>query len=80
MRSSSRRSSGTSALRAAMACWMAAAQATASTTLANSTSVPSPISLTMRPLWAAIVGSINSARHACKLASVPVSSAPMSRL
>ena len=35
--------------RSAMARWMAAAQATASTTLSNTDSVPSPISLTRRP-------------------------------
>ena len=33
------------------------AQFTASTTLPNSTMVPSPISLTMRPWWAATAGS-----------------------
>ena len=44
-----RRSSGTSALRSAIAAWISTAQRTASTTLANSTSRPSPVVLTMRP-------------------------------
>jgi len=40
------------------------AQATASTTLGNSTSSPSPVVLTMRPLCSAIFGSIRSRRSA----------------
>ena len=36
------------------------AQVTASTALANSTKTPSPVSLTMRPAWAAIFGSMIS--------------------
>ena len=44
-----RRSSGMAALRSAMARWISMAQRTASTALANSTSAPSPVVLTMRP-------------------------------
>ena len=35
--------------------WISTAQATAFTTLGNSTSMPSPVSLTMRPLCSAIL-------------------------
>ena len=45
--------------------------ATASTTLANSTSTPSPIVLTIRPPCSAISGSISSPRCAFSAASVP---------
>ena len=38
------------------------AQRTASTALANSTSMPSPVVLTMRPRWLAMAGSIRSLR------------------
>ena len=47
------------------------AQRTASTTLANSTSSPSPVVLTMRPRCSAILGSTSSRRCALKAASVP---------
>jgi hypothetical protein len=60
--------------------WISTAQRTASTTLANSTSAPSPMSLTMRPWCVAIVGLMNSRRSALRRASVPSSSAAMSRL
>ncbi|KSV77389.1 hypothetical protein N182_22690 [Sinorhizobium sp. GL2] len=40
---------GTSTLRSRILRWMSAAQATAFTTLGNSTSMPSPVTLTMRP-------------------------------
>ena len=40
---------GQPALRSAMPRWISTAQRTASTTLANSTSRPSPVVLTMRP-------------------------------
>ena len=53
---------------------------TASTTLRNSTTAPSPVRLTMRPLWIAIVGSIRSLRSVLRRASVRSSSAPASRL
>ena len=49
MRNSTRLSCGTSALRSRILCWMSAAQATALTTLGNSTSKPSPVSLTILP-------------------------------
>ncbi len=38
-----------SALRSTIARWISTAQRTASTTLENSTSIPSPVVLTMRP-------------------------------
>ena len=56
------------------------AQRSASTTLANSTSSPSPMVLTMRPRYSAILGSISSRRYALSRARVPSSSAPISRL
>jgi adenylate cyclase len=43
------RGSGTSALRSTIARWISTAHRTASTTLENSTSIPSPVVLTMRP-------------------------------
>src|SRR5262249_21452502 len=51
----------------------------ASTTLPYSTRNPSPVVFTSRPLWAAIAGSITSARMALSLLSVPASSDPISR-
>src|SRR5215472_5597309 len=57
----------------------ATAQRSASTTLANSTSRPSPVVLTMRPWWSAIFGSSSSRRSALRRSSVPSSSAPISR-
>ena len=55
------------------------AHVTASTALANSTSAPSPISLTMRPEWAVMAGSISSRLNAFSRDSVPASSTPMRR-
>jgi hypothetical protein len=55
------------------------AQRTASTTLANSTSSPSPVVLTMRPRCSAIFASTNSRRIARNAARVPSSSASISR-
>ena len=43
------------------------------------TSTPSPISLTIRPEWAAIIGSINSRLSAFRRERVPASSIPMRR-
>jgi hypothetical protein len=80
IRNTIRLSSGSSALRVAIARWIATAQATASTTLANSTSAPSPVVFTIRPRCAAICGSTSSRRCAFRRASVPTSSAPMRRL
>jgi hypothetical protein len=57
----------------------ASAQFTASITLPNSTMVPSPISFTMRPLWAATAGSKTTSRCRFRGASVPASSAPIRR-
>ena len=75
-----RRSSGSAAWRSATPFWIATAHSTASTALANSTSAPSPISLTTRPRYSAISGSMNSLRSAFRRAIVPASSAPTSRL
>ena len=49
IRNTMRLSSGIAALRPIMPRWMATAQATASTMLANSTSKPSPVVFTIRP-------------------------------
>jgi hypothetical protein len=54
-------------------------QFTASITLPNSTMAPSPISFTMRPLWAATAGLKMVSRCRFRAASVPASSAPISR-
>ena len=70
MRSTSRRAGDASACGSASSFWIATAQATASTTEPNSTSTPSPISLTMRPLCSATSGSITSARSALTAAIV----------
>src|SRR5438477_9449375 len=56
------------------------AQRTASTTLRNSTSAPSPVRLMTRPLCTAMVGSIRSLRSARNLARVRSSSSLASRL
>ena len=69
---------GTPALRPAIPCWISTAQATAFTTLVNSTSMPSPVSLTMRPLCSAILASTSSLRLALNAASVAASSTPIS--
>src|SRR6201997_865901 len=65
--------------RSGIACCTATAQRTASTTLANSTSIPSPVVLTMRPLCSAILGSTSSRRSALRRSSGPSSPAPISR-
>jgi hypothetical protein len=64
MRSSMRLSAVTLVFRSGIACCTATAQPTASTTLANSTSNPSPVVLTMRPRCSAIFGSTSSRRSA----------------
>ena len=79
MRNSMRLSAATPVFRSGIACCTATAQRTASTTLANSTSRPSPVVLTMRPLCSAIFGSRSSRRSALRRSSVPSSSAPISR-
>jgi hypothetical protein len=73
-------SGGTSALRSATIRCTSTAHSTASTTLGNCTSAPSPVSLTMRPWCSAILGSMNSLRSALSRACVPTSSASISRL
>jgi hypothetical protein len=79
MRNSIRSSSGRTALRSAMSRWMSIAAATASTADENSTSAPSPISLTMRPPWRAMAGSAACLRRSFRRASVPASSRPIRR-
>ena len=64
MRNSMRRSGGTPAFRSAIPRCTSTAQRTASTTLGNSTSSPSPVVLTMRPRCSAICGSTSSRRMA----------------
>ena len=73
-RNSMRRSGGRPALRSTMPFCNSMAQRTASTTLRNSTSAPSPVRLTTRPLCTAIVGSTRSLRSARSRASVRSSS------
>ena len=72
MRNTIRRSSGMPALRSTIAFCISIAQRTASTTLRNSTMAPSPVLLTTRPLWTAIVGSMSSLRNARRRPSVPI--------
>src|SRR6516162_2422601 len=55
------------------------AQRTASTTLENSISNPSPVVLTIRPRCSLTFGSPSSRRIAFSAASVPSSSSPISR-
>ena len=64
---SRRLSSPTSALRPAMPACTSTAQRTASTTLANSASNPSPVVLTIRPRCSAIEGSKSSRRWRLRL-------------
>ena len=54
-------------------------QRTASTTLGNSASRPSPVVLTIRPWRSAIFGSISCRRSALSRSSVPSSSVPIRR-
>jgi hypothetical protein len=68
------------ALRPTMLRWILTAQATASTTLANSTSIPSPVVLTMRPWCSEMPQSTSSRRCDFRELRVPISSAPISRL
>ena len=80
MRNSMRRSGGRPALRSTIPFCTSMAQRTASTTLRNSTMAPSPVRLTTRPLWTAIIGSIRSLRSARSRASMRSSSEPASLL
>ena len=79
MRSSMRLAAATPASCSGIDCCTSTAQRTTSTTLANSTSRPSPVVLTMRPWCSAIFGSTSSRRSALRGSSVPSSSAPISR-
>src|SRR5882672_7808442 len=63
-----------------MSRWISTAHRAASTALANSTNAPSPVFLTMRPRYSAILGSISVLRSALTLATVLSSSTPTSRL
>ena len=67
MRNSIRCSGGTAVFCSAMPRWISTAQRAASTALANSTSMPSPVVLTMRPRCAAIPGSTSVFRNALQL-------------
>src|ERR1035437_9370003 len=66
-----------SELRSAMPRWISTAQRTASTTLTNSTSIPSPVVLTIRPRCSVILGSTSSLRCAFSCRRVPSSSTPI---
>jgi hypothetical protein len=68
------------AFRSIIALWTEMAQRTASTTLRNSISAPSPVRLNTRPFWLATFGSMSSLRKARSRARVPSSSAPVMRL
>ena len=57
-----------------------AEQRTASTTLGNSASIPSPVFLTVRPWCSLTFGSTSSRRWAWSRSCVPSSSAPINRL
>ena len=63
---------------AILACSSSAAS-TAFTALANSMKKPSPISLTIRPSFAATTGSMICFRRAVTAANVPASSMPIIR-
>ena len=73
------RSSAVPALRSSIARCTSMAQRTASTTLANSASTPSPAVLTMRPRCSRILGSSSSRRCAFRRSRVPSSSTPIRR-
>jgi hypothetical protein len=55
-------------------------QRTASTTLTNSTNMPSPVVLTMQPQCSVILGSTSSLQCPLSWRSVPSSSARINRL
>lgn len=79
MRYRRRRSSDRAAWSAASASCTATAHSTAATTLGNSTSTPSPIFLTMRPPYVAMLGSMIAPSQVFWRAIVPTSSARISR-
>src|SRR6516164_1381273 len=74
-----RLSSAVSALRSAIARCTSAAHRTASTTLENSASIPSPVFFTMRPRCSLIFGSTSSRRCPLSRSCVPSSSVPIRR-
>jgi hypothetical protein len=80
MRSTMRRSSGWSAAAAPIACCRSMAHCTAFTALANSTMMPSPVTLNTRPWCFATSGETISLRRALSVARVPTSSSSVRRL
>src|SRR6266404_9032382 len=80
IRNSIRWSCGTSVFCLAMPRWISTAQRAASTALANSTSMPSPVVLTIRPRCTVMAGSTSAFRNDLSCASVPSSSRPIKRL
>ena len=80
IRYSSRLISGTAAFCSAKPRCTSIAHRAASTALANSTSMPSPVVLTIRPRCAATVGSSRDFLAALRRANTPSSSAPIRRL
>src|SRR5215469_13490126 len=78
-RNSIRFSGGIAALRPAIPCCTSTPQRTASTTLGNSASIPSPVFFTMRPRCSLILGSTSSRKCALRRACVPSSSIPIKR-
>jgi hypothetical protein len=80
MRNSMRESAARSRLRSAMARWISTAQDRASTALANSTRMSSPLLRTMRPWWRSIAGSVTLARTSRSCKWVPASSRSIIRL
>src|SRR5690242_14905589 len=80
IRNAMRRSAAVCASRAARSRCTARPQRTASTTLGNSTRMPSPVVLMTRPRLVAMAGSMRSSRSERRRASVPSSSIPTRRL
>src|SRR6516225_1627719 len=60
-------------------CWISAAHRTASTTLPNSTSIPSPVFLTVWPWCSLTLGSTSSRRCVFRRSCVPSASSPINR-
>ena len=80
MRSTMRRSSGCPAAAAAIARCTSMAHCTAFTALANSTMMPSPVTLKTRPWCWATSGETISLRRVLSALSVPTSSSSINRL
>jgi len=70
---------GRAASRSIIARCTSAPQRTASTTLENSASIPSPVVFTMRPECSPIFTSTSSRRYTLRRSCVPSSSAPIRR-